>query len=547
MKRLSFWASLSVILMSFGCGKAVEEPQITPSVELTLKASISALQKSSQQNSTRVNSNGFEVEDRVGVYVSNKGTLLASGNIVDNIAFVYNNGTLRAENGETICWGSQSVRLNVYAYYPYAASIADNTAYPFSVAANQSTETAFYDSDFLTSSALNLAPQSTPVELDFNHSLSRINIALTAGADITQEELTSAAKTFAIDGFVLDGKVNLSNGKATVNTSSTATVTPLAVDGTNYSAIVYPQKGTLDFTLTMDGEIYTYSAEYDFKAGYQYLYTLKINARKPQQVECLSTTISVWQDGETTDGEMIDLISFNNDSFKNTMLNALHYEKPGMQGESKKVDANNDNEISIAEARAVSNLYISNLDVSNLDDLGLFPNMKTIVFDNAQLADCVMPALPDLIGLEVRNSTILSNIDFSECANIQDVAVFECPNIKSLSLENSTVLQSLKCERCGLSELDLSDNKELKTLVLIETYVRWVDLSNNLSLLYLECVNNYNMDKLDISMLLQLKTIVFHSLLPGATIYLPANSQGASYERADFGSNINMAVGPYGY
>lgn len=536
MKRLSFWASLAMLMFAVGC-ETDEMAANNSQIELNLKGTISSLQKS-----TRVNSSGFEAEDKVGVYVSNRGSLLTSGNMVDNAAFIYNDGALAAESGEKVYWGSESVRLNVYAYYPYAASVADNTAYPFSVAANQSTEAAFYNSDFLTASALDLAPQTTPVELAFDHSLSRVNIILTAGTDITQEELSSAAKTFTLDGYILGGKINLSNGEAEVSTTSASTITPLAVDGTSYSAIVYPQSGTLTFTLNLNGEIYTYSAEYDYEAGYQYQYTLKINARKPIEMILESTSINPWEDGEPTEGEMSDIITFADAAFKEFLLSYPLYEKDdrGQYIESDKlIDANHDNEISFAEAEAVGSILHEHGDstshgyfpITNISDLKYFVNLEElsvkVVADenatnldlsaNASLKILYMILSPNVSSINLLNNNELrmlfvsggsfSSVDLSKCVNLQyfeshgckisNLNIGQCENLTYLSLygsdltkldvSNNIALEYLECSLNELTSLNVYNNVNLTHLSCSENPIQSLNISNNLALESVYC------------------------------------------------------------
>lgn len=547
MKRLSFWASLAMLMFAVGC-ETDEMAANNSQIELNLKGTISSLQKS-----TRVNSSGFEAEDKVGVYVSNRGSLLTSGNMVDNAAFIYNDGALVAESGEKVYWGSESVRLNVYAYYPYAASVADNTAYPFSVAANQSTEVAFYKSDFLTASALDLAPQTTPVELAFDHSLSRVNIALTAGTDITQEELSSAAKTFTLDGYILGGKINLSNGEAEVNTTSASTITPLAVDGTSYSAIVYPQSGTLTFTLNLNGEIYTYSAEYDYEAGYQYQYTLKINARKPIEMILESTSINPWEDGEPTEGEMSDIITFADAAFKEFLLSddcCFDYNEESLDGIGGntyyRIDSNNDNEISISEINAVSGLeFIEDVYIPNLDDLLCFNNLKVLTLSGGNLTSTpvnpitsiILPKLNSLEQFNVLYCKGLQSIDFSQCKNLKRVYFELNVALEKLDFSQNTKLEYLTTVSSDIGSLDLSKNKLLKHLRLRHGWSgEQLDLSNNPELETL-CIDTSLLKELDVSKNTKLASLVFNTYSENAILYM---AEGQEIAEMELGENIEI-------
>ena len=143
MKRFSVILSvLALVVLMQGCGNGPSvEPELPDSpnnptqsaVQLRLKGNISAIAPS-----TRVNADGFEADDKVGVYVSATGSLTESGNMLDNEAFTYAGGNLTAPEGKEVYWGTPETKLSVWAYYPYAESISNNATYPFAVAADQS-------------------------------------------------------------------------------------------------------------------------------------------------------------------------------------------------------------------------------------------------------------------------------------------------------------------------------------------------------------------------------------------------------------------------
>ena len=194
MKRFTnLLAALALIVSMQGCsGDPATEPELPAnpnspsqaSVQLRLKGDIAAIKPAS-----RVGASGFEASDKVGVYISSTGSLSTSGNMLNNEPFTYSSGNLTAPEGKDVYWGSPETKLSVWAYYPYAASVSNNAAYPFAVQADQSEPKDFYDSDFITAQATNLAPQSDAVNLTFNHSLSKIAVTLEAGSGITAEDL----------------------------------------------------------------------------------------------------------------------------------------------------------------------------------------------------------------------------------------------------------------------------------------------------------------------------------------------------------------------
>ena len=234
MKRFFQFLMASALVVSMqGCSNEPSD-EISSAVELKLKGEIQ-----SPMSRTRVDVNGFETSDKVGVYVSSTGSLASQNNALDNVAYSYSNGNLVAPADGKVYWTSNDARLSVYAYYPYAASVADNSAYEFSVAENQSVAADYYNSDFITAKVESLVPQEAPVSLTFEHSLSKVNVSLVAGEGITDAELAAAEKTFTISGLATNGTINLATGAATAGTTKTI-ITPLESNGKDYSAIVYP-------------------------------------------------------------------------------------------------------------------------------------------------------------------------------------------------------------------------------------------------------------------------------------------------------------------
>ena len=477
MKRIfNLLAALALVVSMQGCGSGpATEPEIpeTPdsptqaSVQLRLKGDIAAIKPAS-----RVGASGFEADDKVGVYVSATGSLSTSSNMLDNEAFTYSSGNITAPEGKEVYWGTPETRLSVWAYYPYTESVSNNAAYPFAVAVDQSEPEGFYNSDFILAKANNLEPQSDAVNLTFNHSLSKIFITLEAGTGITDEELAEAEKIFSIKGLVTDGTIDLATGTATAGTT-TAVVTPLASNGVNYAAIVYPQQGAVTFRMEMDDDIYTYTTDVDFEAALQYDYTLTINVREPQEMSLKTTTITPWGEGESHEGTMSDIITFADPKFEEYLLQEKiweYYEDENHSSWSttdELIDANNDGKISIAEAERVEYIYAPLLGISDMSELHYFSNLKCLDCSNNQLT-----------SLDVSKNTALERLD---CYNNQ---------LTSLDVSKNTALKELYCYNNQLTALDVSKNTALRHLSCRNNQLTSLDVSNNTALSYLHCDRN---------------------------------------------------------
>ena len=475
MKRFyHLLAALALVVSMQGCesGPSVE-PEIPnnpdnptqSAVQLRLTGNIAAITPA-----TRVNGSGFETNDKVGVYVSATGSLTSSGNMLNNEAFTYSSGNITAPEGKEVYWGSPDAKLSVWAYYPYVESVENNAAYPFEVNADQSTAGNYYNSDFITAQAANLAPQTEAVNLTFNHSLSKISVTLEAGEGITAEELALAEKSFYISDLATSGTIDLATGTATASEKK-AQITPLASNDVNYEAIVYPQQGEVTFRLEMDGDVFIYSTQIDYAAAKQYDYTLTIDVREPQQMSLKTTTITPWGDGgETENGTMSDIISFNDPVFKAYLLSANLYELQENATESdityehvdtgKKIDANSDGEISIAEAEAVTYINVSQLGVTDLSGIEYFVNLEYLNCSQVQPAYSYDPETHEQI-IEYP-SKYLTSIDLSNNKKLKYLLCYYNCNLN---------------DGKGLAALDLSENVDLKYLDCGGNIINELDLS----------------------------------------------------------------------
>ncbi|MBE6187409.1 MAG: hypothetical protein E7142_08690 [Rikenellaceae bacterium] len=441
MKRFFQFLMASAFVVSMqGCSN---EPsgEISSAVELKLKGEIQT-----PMSRTRVDVNGFETSDKVGVYVSSTSSLASQGNVLDNIAYSYSNGDLVAPEDGKVYWDSEDTRLSIYAYYPYSATVEDNSAYEFSVETNQSESENFYNSDFIAAKAENIAPQEAPVSLTFQHSLSKINVSLVAGKGITADELAAAEKSFTIGGLVTGGTINLATSKATAGTTK-ATITPLESNGKDYSAIVYPQSGAVTFYMELDGEIFSYTTNVNFAAGYQYQFNLAINTWESPEMTLSTTTIEPWDDGDDHSGTMSNALSFPDPAFKAFLLNADKYATFNFNQEPDgKVDANGDGKISKEEAEAV--LFLNAAKGQEITQTS-FTNVKGIEY------------FVNLQGINLDSHTSLTSIDVSKNTKLTYLKVSACP-VASIDVSNNTSLEWLYCYNCGLTELDLSNNPNLK-------------------------------------------------------------------------------------
>lgn len=529
-----------------GCSKDQSASKTQPQLRLTGEITRAKLP-------TRVNAAGFETNDQVGVYISNNGTITDAGNFVDNLAFTYNNGYIDAPEGNEIYWESSDASLDIYAYYPYDPDITSVTEYPFSVEWDQDTEDGFYNSDVIFASATGVTPQGNPVNLKFKHALTKIAIKLVAGNGISEEEFISKEKKVFLRDIITDGTINLLTGEATPG-NGTHQVNALEEVGTlNYSAIVYPHTNEFDnaliINLVMDGKRYEYRTNVSYDAGTEYTYTLETDVEN-NKLNLASTDVEEWTEGDEFQAKFEEIITDLDPTFKAYLLNEEIYTYDAESGgydyvPGNMIDANDDGNISVAEAKNVVYIDISGQGVESLNGIHNFPNLLALIAPR-EMDDEETPALTSvdlsentkLMDLNLRYHNLdelnlennralrsldctynkLTSIDLSRANNLLDVNlsanelssidVTKCPYLSALYVDNNFIstinlsnnrnLQYLDVGNNMLTELDLSNNVSLSSLACWGNEITSLDLSNNAELLYINAERN-QLEDIDIS------------------------------------------------
>ena len=253
---------------------------------------------------TRATDDAFEEGDKIGLYVSNynngvPSTLMTTGNHVDNAMFVYEDNKWLPENN--IYWKDKNTAADFYAYYPYSES-PNISAHPFFVQADQSTEDAFWASDFLWGKATNVTPTPSSVAIQTNHSLSSILVDIKPGSGFTAASWAAAEKSVKICEIKTAATINLSTGVATA-TGNGGEIIPLyaAETGTtiSYKAMMIPQvvaDNSRLVVVTVDGTEYVYRKGYTFTPNTQHKFTVTVNKSESS----VDVTIGEWEIDSTT-------------------------------------------------------------------------------------------------------------------------------------------------------------------------------------------------------------------------------------------------------
>lgn len=276
MKRIVFvcrWAVVAALFMTaIACTAEPEGKTDEDSVRIPINISMGMW--------TKVTDVAYEHGDQTGIYVVNNtesgesGTLVNSGNHVDNMRFTYD-GVWTPDS--EIYWKDKETKADFYCYYPYGTP-TDVAAYPFSVQADQSSLADYKASEFLWGKATGVSPTVDAVPIMTNRSMSNMLIYLQPGNGFTEEAFAAASKSVRICNVKTDATIDLRTGVA-VATGAAAEVTPYN-EGGYYRALIVPQTvadGQNLITVTVDDVEYTFAKGFTFEPNVQHKFTIKVN------------------------------------------------------------------------------------------------------------------------------------------------------------------------------------------------------------------------------------------------------------------------------
>lgn len=232
---------------------------------------------------SRLSDTGFDNTDQIGVYVTTSDAALQlAGNEVNNEIFVYNGTSWTSKR--KVYWNTGL--HNVYAYYPYSSEVNDVVDYSFKVQTDQSTEQNYAASDFLWATAQGVEASQNPVQMQFEHKMSKVVVKLLKG-DLFEGDIPQDAQVYILST-VPQAVVDLSTGDVTKDDfASMETIQCKKVADGEYAAIVVPQNLTSrrplvevivgNISYLMDGKI-------SLRQGYMHTLNITLN-KNPEQIK----------------------------------------------------------------------------------------------------------------------------------------------------------------------------------------------------------------------------------------------------------------------
>lgn len=291
----------AVVLSVCGCGKTPVASPDTPDVTEPLKIPINL----STDIWSKATDSGFEVNDKVGIYTVNyvngaAGTLVSSGNHLDNVSFTYNGSLWNPET--PVYWKDETTPADFYCYYPYTGSVGDVTALAFSVKEDQSTLANYKASELLWGKTEGAKPSADPVNITTRHAMSNLIIYVVPGNGYTEETLAAETVSVSIASVMTSAKINLATGKVSA-TGAAGTVAPYK-ESSYWRALIVPQDvvGAELVKVTVGEKTYTLNQTVSFESNKQYKCTITVN----RVSEGVNIGIGGWEKGEIDFGGTVE-------------------------------------------------------------------------------------------------------------------------------------------------------------------------------------------------------------------------------------------------
>lgn len=237
---------------------------------------------------TRVAGTNFEEGDRIGLTIRTE-----NGAYAENRELTYRGDCFLAEG--FLWYNDLTQSSSLYAYHPYETS---GTPTRFSVRSDQSAE-GFEASDLLAATRTDIFPSAQPVEMLFEHLMSKLRINLT-------NESEGEAVSLVLGGTVAEAEVDIPAKQAAALAGDAAEIIARTITaGLCYEAIVVPQEAALRVSvLTNDGKRHERTLETTGLLSGR-VYTVNLTLTNIDLTATFSGEVTDWIDGGTI-GEASD-------------------------------------------------------------------------------------------------------------------------------------------------------------------------------------------------------------------------------------------------
>ena len=159
---------------------------------------------------TKVSGNSFDKEDEIGLFATFSDVDIDQDRYIDNLRLI-SNGNAELIPEREIFYPEGDAELDIMAYYPYdkGGIEAGSSCLQVSVQSNQSSAANLSASDFLMAQVEEVGGSEAPIELEFEHKLTKIEIALSVSEDEDIDDLLEADPYIIASGFKTRAQYNV--------------------------------------------------------------------------------------------------------------------------------------------------------------------------------------------------------------------------------------------------------------------------------------------------------------------------------------------------
>lgn len=230
--------------------------------------------------------------------------------------------------------------------------------------------------------------------------------------------------------------------------------------------------------------------------------TVEITATENTTTEALSVTLSIVAEGAKTveikvtqHGRRLDIIYFEDENFKNELLNVETDHVP------TKIDANDDGEISFEEAEKVKTINVLGRQIVNISEIKYFTELTRLRCDFNEIRELdvsnntkLLILICDANKLESIDISALTELDWLQCSNnfLTKLDVSNNPkltgiqffnnSIDAISVVNNPILELLRFANNSIVEVDLTKSKKITNIDFSGNEINVLDISKNIDL-----------------------------------------------------------------
>ena len=449
---------------------------------------------------TYVSNDQWEATDEVGLFMKRTGQALTDFGAIyagaDNVPMSITGQTLTST--PPVLYPT-SGNVDFVAYYPY------NQTPNYTLLVNVAGQAAGLPEEILYSNNVtNQAPTVSPVQLNFNYSLAKIELTVTGGANSTLDITDFSAVTVSIEELYTQATLQLTDGTFTdFQEKQQVTLYKKSFNATSatFEALVLPTNEAITFQFDMGGLVYRHTLPANYASDTLYRYDFALDF--PSFTEGTATLLNAV------------IIPRGAAAQQNISVDASAQMTMTTESSQVSIALGGTGKVTIDWGDGVSETYTlptvggsfsySYPSVSTHTITITGENVTHLFCDYLQLTSLDVSKNTALTHLQCNNNK-LTELDVSKNTALY-MLTCSSNQLTELDVSNNTAIEYLLCEHIPLTELDVSKNTALKYFVCSFNQLTSLDVSKNTALNTLYCDGN-QLTELDVSKNTELKALI---------------------------------------